>query len=48
MTQKLVRTSDATALDLHTILIVGDALEDYTVESVIEQKTLVNHASKES
>lgn len=31
MTQKLVSASDATALDLHTILIVGDALNDYTV-----------------
>ena len=29
MTQKVVSSSDATALDLHTVLIVGDALTDY-------------------
>jgi hypothetical protein len=28
-TQQLVSASDATALDLHTVLIVGDALTDY-------------------
>ena len=31
MTQKLVSTSDATALDLHTALIVGDGSSDYEV-----------------
>ena len=29
MAQKVVSASDATALDLHTVLIVGDALTDY-------------------